>query len=145
MIFLYYLEIHSCIHFSNEKISSHRKLPDTKNIIFEGRFSLLDIHLQILIIMQIWKKNFYVEKSFPLSKIQILERKTYILLFWIRMRMSFIRWWSISFLIGKRFIEILDADWLNFALFTASILWNNKFCFCLARRNKSRRKSRKNN
>ena len=31
--------------------------------------------------------------------------------------------------------EILDADWLDFAILIASILRNNKFCFCLAQKN----------
>ena len=40
-----------------------------------------------------------------------------------------------------KFIQlILDADWLDFAILIASILRNNKFCLCLARRNQSRRK-----
>ena len=42
-----------------------------------------------------------------------------------------------------KFIQlILDADWLDFATFIASIHRNNKFCLCLARRNQSRRKKR---
>ena len=39
----------------------------------------------------------------------------------------------------KFLLEILDADWLEFATLLLSILRNNKFCFCLAQKILSRR------
>ena len=41
--------------------------------------------------------------------------------------------------------EKVTKNWLDFATLISAIHRNNKFCLCLARRNQSRRKNRKEN